>query len=172
MKVIAEIDDTDFRKGYQMSDWEKYAIRRCSRGIIEKDGKVALMHVSKLGFYKLPGGGIKFGETNEEGFKREALEEAGTNVEISENPGVVIEWRDGFKLMQISYVFFAKVLGDLQTNSLEEDELAEGFKLIWVDSREALKLVESSDTSDYESNFIVRRDSAIIKEYLEKQAIT
>ncbi len=169
MKIIKEVFDTDFDPGRKMSDWEKYSVRRCSRGIVEKDGKIAIMHVTNLGFYKLPGGGIKFGETNEQGFVREVSEEVGASVKISSNPGAVIEWRDGFKLLQISYVYFSKVVGDINKNKLEEDEKADGFSLIWVDPAQALTLVSSGKRDDYESNFIIIRDAAILEEYLNTE---
>lgn len=166
MKVIHEIFDTDFDPGHKMGDWESYSVRRCSRGIVEKDGKIALMQVTSLGFCKLPGGGIKFGETNEEGFAREIAEEVGINSNTYANPGVVIEWRDGFKLLQISYVYFAKADGEEFENKLEEDEKAEGFKLLWVSPKEARELVSSGKRTDYESNFIILRDLAILDEYI------
>lgn len=47
------------------------------RGIILKDGKVAMMHSLKYDYYKLPGGGIEDGENYEETLIREVKEESG-----------------------------------------------------------------------------------------------
>ena len=47
------------------------------RGIIIKDGKIAMMHSIKYNYYKLPGGGIEAGESYEETLIREVREESG-----------------------------------------------------------------------------------------------
>ena len=47
------------------------------RGIIIKDGKVAMMHSLKYDYYKLPGGGIEEGESYEDTLVWEVKEESG-----------------------------------------------------------------------------------------------
>lgn len=47
------------------------------RGIIRKDGKIAMMHSKKYNYYKLPGGGMEPEESLEETLIREVREESG-----------------------------------------------------------------------------------------------
>ena len=89
-------------------DLDKYRIRRAARGVLVWGNKIALLNVTKYNYHKLPGGGIEEGESKEEAFKREILEETGANCEIKNYAGVTIEYREEYKLLQISYVFLLK----------------------------------------------------------------
>ena len=47
------------------------------RGIVIKDGKIAMMHSLKYNYYKLSGGGMEAGESLEDTLIREVREESG-----------------------------------------------------------------------------------------------
>ena len=47
------------------------------RGIIIRNGRIAMMHSCRYDYYKLPGGGIEPGESLEETLVREVQEESG-----------------------------------------------------------------------------------------------
>ena len=47
------------------------------RGVIIKNGKIAMMHSLKYDYYKLPGGGIEEGEELHDTLVREVKEESG-----------------------------------------------------------------------------------------------
>ena len=168
-KLNLTISDTDFDPTYVMGDVSNYATRIASRGIVMNGENIALLKVSKLGFYKLPGGGgVKDSETSEAAFKREIMEEVGCDCKISTNLGEIVEYRDGFKLKQTSYVFVSDLVGEVGSNHLEPDELAEGFEVMWVTPVEAIKFLQSSTPTDYEGKFIIKRDLSIINYYLSK----
>jgi 8-oxo-dGTP pyrophosphatase MutT (NUDIX family) len=168
MVISISISDTDFDPSYVMSDVSNYATRIAARGIVVDGGNIALLNVSNLAFYKLPGGGVEDGETPEIAFEREIMEEVGCNCEIRSTLGEIIEFRDSFKLKQTSHIFVSDLVGEVGSNHLEPDELAEGFEVMWVTPIDAIKLLLSSTPTDYEGKFIIKRDLAIVNHYLSQ----
>lgn len=160
--LIIELQDGD--KGL-----DKYRIRRAARGVLIWGNKIALLNVTKHHYHKLPGGGIEEGESKEDAFKREILEETGAKCEIKDYAGVTIEYRAQEKLLQISYVFLAEVVGEPVEVHFEQSEIDEGFKLEWVPAGEILDVLDKDRPSNYEgSMFICKRDKAIIDFYHER----
>lgn len=166
-KVIIEIKDTDFNPDYVSPAESEYKTRKAARGVLINDGKIALLHVTKLNYHKLPGGGFENDETAVEAFKREMLEETGCDCTIDDEngAGVTLEWRGEWKLFQISYIFSAHVLGVPKKINLTDEEIANGFELIWVPFENIDEVLKQDSPTDYESNFIMRRDRAIIDHY-------
>jgi 8-oxo-dGTP diphosphatase len=156
--LIANIKDAD-------KDVKGYGVRKASRGILLWGDKITLLNVTKFNYHKLPGGGIEGGETTEEAFKREVLEETGCDSEIKDYGGIVVEYRDEFKLVQLSYVFFAEVIGEPGKVNFEQSEKDEGFVLKWVPVEKIEEVIGRDKPTNYEGNFIQRRDRAIIDFY-------
>lgn len=167
--IIAEISDKNFYQNYiSPLRSEEYQLRKAARGILIKDNTIALLHVTKKNYHKLPGGGIENSETNEEAFKREILEETGCACIIDNEEGqnlVTLEYRDQFKQFQISYVFSAKVVGAPKALQFTEEESADGFELKWISFNEIDAIMQNDNTADYEGKFIQLRDRAIISYY-------
>lgn len=76
--------------------------------------------------------------------------------------GRIIEIRQKIRLIQTSYIFVSHAEGKIHPPKLEPDEIADGFELIWVVPKLALKLISQSQTSDYEGIFIKARDGRIL----------
>lgn len=151
----------------EVSTWK---VREAARGIvIDNEGKVAMLHVSKNNYYKLPGGGIDEGEDKETAFKRECMEEIGCAVDIMGVLGVVEEWRKIFELKQISYCYIGKVVGEKGKPNFTESELLNGFEIVWVEKSEALEKLLNAVASNFEGEeYIKPRDVAIVEEYLKQ----
>lgn len=167
MKTLLTIRDQDVCPGIDYANKDKSVIRNASRAVLfDKNNKIALLRVSKWAYYKLPGGGIDEGESKEEALNRECLEETGCKIKIIEEIGQIIEHRGKWNILQTSYCYVAKVLGDKGFPNFEQGELDDGFELIWVGIDEALNLVKSSKPDDgtYDGKFIVRRDATILLE--------
>ena len=82
--------------------------------------------------------------------------------------GIIIEWRDRFKILQINYVFLARVVGEVGQNKLMEDEIADGFILEWVPFEEIEGVLKKDSPDNYEGKFITARDQAIIEFYKDE----
>ena len=74
MRLLFEIDQKDYDPNG--SRFERPSVR----GIIVRDGKVAMIHSMKYDYYKLPGGGIEPGEEQKATLIREVKEESGLAV--------------------------------------------------------------------------------------------
>lgn len=145
---------------------DKYWIRRAARGVLVWGNKIALLNVTKYHYHKLPGGGIEEGESKNEAFKREVLEETGADCEIKDYAGVTVEYRAQEKLLQISYVFLAEVVGEPGKVKFELSENDEGFRLEWIPVEKIQEVFNQDKPSNYEgSKFICKRDKAIINFY-------
>lgn len=164
MKLVKYI--TDFKLGYKASaktdeDWN---VRQAVRAILlnEKD-EIALMHIAKYDVYKLPGGGVDEGESLDEAFIREMLEETGCEAKKTDVIGITIEKRDQWKMFQVSHCFIAKAK-KVKSLELTDEEKESGFSLHWIESIDkALELVNKNKSDRYDDKYIKSRDSAILQ---------
>ena len=104
------------------------------RGIIIKDGKIAMMHSLKYDYYKLPGGGIEEGEELRDTLVREVKEESGLVVkkETIKEFGYVRRIEKGMFediFMQENYYFLCDVEDEVSSQELDDYEAEEGFTL-------------------------------------------
>jgi ADP-ribose pyrophosphatase YjhB (NUDIX family) len=163
MDIIATIQDKDF--GLEFIATTQLKEREASRAVVvDQDGTIALLHVVKKHFHKLPGGGIEEGENKIDTLRRELSEEIGCAVDNIRELGIVEEFRNKFSLHQLSYCFLADLSGEKGLPHLEKDEIEDGFKAVWMSLAEAIATMEKeSFVEDYEGKFIQRRDLVLLK---------
>jgi 8-oxo-dGTP diphosphatase len=107
----------------------EYQTRFAARGVVFDENKnVALLPVGAHSYYKLPGGGIDDSEDKVTAFRRECLEEIGTDVEVIDELGSIVEYRNDKSLVQTSYCYIANAIGERQKPSFTERELKNGFE--------------------------------------------
>ena len=167
MKLLKEITDQTIQEGLSESYDKPYRLRKAGRAVLFNGNKISLQYVSKHNYHKLPGGGVEECETIKEALKREIQEEVGCDIAIKKPIGIVIEYRNKFKLLQISYCYFGEVVGFVGEPVYSETEIAGGFKPIWVTLDEAINLLENDKPNDYQGKFIKIRDLTFLKEAKE-----
>lgn len=127
-------------------DAKQFRHRKAVRGIVfDSDENIALIHAKSAGYYSLPGGGVKDNETLEEGIIRECKEETGCDVEIIEYIGTTLEYRKENRLLNESYGYTLKTVGEKGFPIFvgDESEAERKSVVIWVSVAEAIRLIES-----------------------------
>jgi 8-oxo-dGTP pyrophosphatase MutT (NUDIX family) len=165
MKTILEFSDRDLDAAAPARDRSAYKRREAARAVVtDEDGRVALLHVVKYDYYKLPGGGIDAGESVTAALKRELLEEIGCEAEITGEIGQIIEYRDRGDFRQTSYAFTARMVGEQQAPEFTAKELNDEFEMMWAaDLEDAIALVAEARPELYEAHHIQLRDLTILK---------
>ena len=163
MELIKEISDRDI--GYNNENIDNtYKIRKASRAIVvNNSGQIPLLYVSKHNYHKLPGGGIEAGEDINIALNREMMEEVGVNINVLGEVGTIIEYRDKYTQLQISYCFHGVVKGDIKETSFTDEEINNGFQLKWIALEEAVSILENDIPDDYVGKFIQSRDLLFLK---------
>lgn len=167
MAVFLTIRDQDVIPGALKKKID-YTLREASRGVVfDQDGKIAVLHVGRDDYYKLPGGGLEAGEDNLTAMVRECLEETGCYIQNLREIGQIVEYRDRHKMLQKSYCYVAEVKGEKGQPSFDRGEKTEGFALKWLDFDEALRIFLSQQPEVYNGKFIVKRDLFILQKAQE-----
>ena len=145
---------------------KNYRVREAGRAVvIDENGMIALLHVAKESYYKLPGGGIEDTEDKMTALQRECQEEIGCDVEVIGEIGIIVEYRKIFNLKQTSHCYLAKVKGEKGEPNFTDDEKENGFEQVWLPYGEALKVLSESKATNIEGNaYIVPRDTAFLEE--------
>jgi len=119
--------------------------RLAVRAVVERDGKLLLIHSAVGGDWKFPGGGVEARESPEEALVREILEETGYEARGPFRPaGRAVERSQGREVpgslfeMESRY-FYASVTGPPGAQSLDRYEQDLGFTPRWISAGEALR---------------------------------
>lgn len=153
-------------EGVSEEEARTYPVREAARAIVvDDDGKIVLLHVSKRNYYKLPGGGIEPGEDHVTALRRECQEEIGCDVEVIGEVGTITEYRKMFTLTQVSHCYLARVVGAKGVPHLEEGEIEDGFKGVWLSYAGVQHAMAESIADNPQGRmYIVPRDTLLLKE--------
>ena len=176
LQEIVTITDADI--GVESKDNLKSPdVRLGARGIVlNSAGEIALIHKTLKNEYKLPGGGIDEGEDPTTAFIRECREELGCEVEIVRELGTAVEYKSQENFKQLSFVYVAKKVDELDSRNLTDKEKDEGTEFVWLPKLQALEIMkrslgelkQSKYDSVYRTKFMVLRDIRILEHYINK----
>lgn len=143
--------------------------RIAARGIVIKNRKILLMYTKYYNDYSLPGGGVDSNESLIDGLKRELSEETGAqNIEVISEYGYIDEYRpyhkEEYDLMHmVSYLYLCKVHGNFKSMQLEDYEIANGMKVMWVPIDEAIKHNKEVIASSDFKGLSIERETSILE---------
>lgn len=165
MKLLREIRHSEIIPNAADKDSANFRKRHAARAIVTaKDGGIALLHVGKYNYYKLPGGGVEDGEDIYRALERELLEEIGCRAKITGEVGKIVEYRDEWNQKQTSYCYLAQQIGEAGHPDFTKKELSEGFAIVWAKNiDEAVALLEQDTPEEYGGKFIRERDLEFLK---------
>jgi len=140
--------------------------RKAVRAVVMDDlEKIALLHVSKNKYHKLPGGGVEKEEDDMSALKRECLEEIGYAIDVDKKIGWIIEYQKKGTVRQYSQCYRAHSVGDKKTPVFTKEEMNAGFIPLGVSPEEAIDLLKNDTPDDEISRSIVERDLAFLLEF-------
>ena len=144
---------------------KEYSVREAARAIvIDNNNNIALLHVSKENYYKLPGGGVEKTENPQIALQRECLEEIGANVEVIREICSITEYIMISSLKQISLCYLAKIIGEKKTPNYTDEESQKGFEPVWLSYNETIQALEQSKSESFEAkSYITPRDITFLK---------
>lgn len=165
MKLLATITEQDCNPTAPVIDSSDFSRRASTRAVVlDAAGRVALLHVTKRGFHKLPGGGLEGDEDVMSALARELVEEIGCTVEVKQEVGQVIEYRDEWREIQTSDCYIAYQTGQQQPPALTDEEQADGFEAMWAHNLDdAIAMLEGDNPKEYGGQRMRWRDIIILR---------
>jgi 8-oxo-dGTP pyrophosphatase MutT (NUDIX family) len=144
--------------------------RRAARGIVLDGSKILLLYTKRYNDYSFPGGGVDAHEDLISGLKRELAEEIGaSNIEILQEFGYIDEYRPHHKpdydlIHMLSYFYVCKLDVDFNNTALEDYEVANGMKPVWIDIHEAIAHNKQVMTKQEASmGFSIERETFVLE---------
>lgn len=132
---------------------------------------IALIHIAKGNYYKLPGGGIEVDEDHLEAIKREIFEETGCEVAVENHTCFARseEWRND--LHQVSFGYTTILVDETGQPELTDLESSEGLSHSWVPIDHAIGIMRDAQPSSDLGMFIQERDLFFIETFIADQGL-
>ncbi len=163
MKLLFALDKKDY------GQCTHTFTRDSARGIIIRNGKVAMIHSLKYDYYKFPGGGIESGESPADAVIREVREETGLIVipESVREYGYVHRIQRSDKdpsecFVQDNYYYLCEASEEIASQSLDDYEAQESYRLEFVEPAAAIRKNREVKESPY-NPLMFERESRVLE---------
>ena len=155
-----------FEKTFKAAElsWEGGLRKACRWVIIDENGKIPLLFVSKKKYHKIPWWWMEWDEDKITSFMREIEEETGCKID-----DIVEVWKvteKNSKWEQISYCFVWRIITKWEKHFTQK-EIERGFQLIWVKFEDALWLIENEEPRTEAGLIMKERESYILWEIIK-----
>ena len=164
MKQLFEIDLRDYE------GCTKVFSRPSARGIIVRDGKLALVYSRKEKYYKFPGGGIQSGEDKKTALIREVREETGLTVipeSIAEFGSVMRRHKSNLEpdtvFEQENFYYVCCVEDEVTAQNLDDYEKEAEFTLQWTDIDEAIRVNDAYSSENLFDHMMIKRELRVLQ---------
>ncbi|KLV06941.1 DNA mismatch repair protein MutT [Photobacterium aquae] len=143
--------------------------RKAARGIILNGTDILMLYTERYHDYTLPGGGIDEGEDAVAGLIRELEEETGArNIRDIEEFGMYEEYRPWYKtdfdIMHMeSYCFVCVIDPELGETKLEDYEVNNGMKPVWINIFDAIAHNEHTMANSEKKGMSIERETFLLK---------
>lgn len=170
-------DNQPVRDAMAVLALKEWTIRMAARCVVvdPKTKRIALQALDTENVIKIPGGGLQHqpGSAEDEGFEKGVIREIAEEIGVDANNmnlhllGMVTEYREQWKLQQISYCY----VGNIGDGELYQEPMEEGSRLVWADTpAHAIDLVQGYPIDTYDKGFMSTRDTAILEFYQSAEA--
>ncbi len=144
-------------------------LRVATRAIILKGDKILMLYTERYHDYTLPGGGLDDGEDLLQGLIRELQEETGAqNIRDIREFGLYEEFRpwykDDFAIMHMkSYCYVCDIDAQLGATNLEDYEIKNGMKAVWLNVYDAITHNELTIKNSAKKGMSIERETFLLK---------
>jgi len=148
--------------------------RKATRAIVLNGDNILMLYTKRYNDYTLPGGGIDDGEDIVDGLIRELKEETGAkNVTNIQPFGRYEEYRPWYKddcdvIHMDSYCFTCDIDDELGDTELEDYEINNGMRPVWLNIHEAIKHNENTMDNSDKKGFSIERETFLLRLIVEK----
>ncbi len=143
--------------------------RRAARAIVLNGENILMLYTERYHDYTLPGGGVDEGEDIIEGLIRELKEETGAkDIDDIVPFGRYEEFRPWYKndfdtVHMDSYCFTCSVHNELGETQLEDYEIHNGMRPVWLNIHEAIAHNEHTLANSDKKGLSIERETFLLK---------